>query len=408
MISGQRRQGVQGQRRTGGFLSVVANVVLGAALLGACTPQSASGAPGIAGPRPSTPLATSLEASGGSWATVPMGRLDNLRDTFWQLLFRPSGSTSWTDRVAATATATNGGLVLASAAGAPLVVGIRPSLYLSYTPIIATSDAGATWSNGLLDRALAAYPDALAVQPGGALAITANGEAPGSQVVESARGFASWRKLIGVHQLLAGASGRACRPDSLSAVGSVGGTTLLGTACTRRGVVGLFEEHPRGWQLVGPAIPSSLARRRIGVLGLYPEGASRMAALMDATGSGANGLFVTWLSGGAPWRRSAPLALPSGQKVASYGPLGTTGIFVLSTSAAGTARLDVIGGTGGIWRQLPAPPARTSTVAAGPGGAIDALAPDGTVLTIWTLGPASTAWTRSQALHVPIAFGTSG
>ena len=62
-----------------------------------------------------TPLATSVPAGGGTWATVAMGDLGQPLNTFWQLLFRPAGTNSWSDRVEATAVATNGGLVLASA-----------------------------------------------------------------------------------------------------------------------------------------------------------------------------------------------------------------------------------------------------------------------------------------------------
>ncbi|MDA8355747.1 MAG: hypothetical protein M0Z95_05525 [Actinomycetota bacterium] len=37
-----------------------------------------------------------------------------------------------------------------ASAGQSLVVGIRPSYDLRFSPIIATTDGGATWANGLL------------------------------------------------------------------------------------------------------------------------------------------------------------------------------------------------------------------------------------------------------------------
>ena len=111
-----------------------------------------------------TPLATSVRGSGGTWATVAMGDLGQPLNTFWQLMFRPDGSGKWTDHVEATATATNGGLVLAGGGG-PLIVGVRPSNDLTFSPLISTTNAGRSWSNGLLDEGLASRPDALAGGP---------------------------------------------------------------------------------------------------------------------------------------------------------------------------------------------------------------------------------------------------
>ena len=117
-----------------------------------------------------TPLATSVQTSDGTWATIPMGRLDEPLNTFWQLFYRPDGSVPWSNRVEATATATNGGLVLASA-GPSLLVGVRPSVDLTFTPLISTSNGGRSWSDGLVAKELAARPDALATTAGHALAL---------------------------------------------------------------------------------------------------------------------------------------------------------------------------------------------------------------------------------------------
>ena len=123
-----------------------------------------------AAPETPTPLATSVQTSDGTWATIPMGRLDEPLNTFWQLFYRPNGSVRWSNRVEATATATNGGLVLASA-GPSLLVGVRPSVDLTFTPLISTSDGGRSWSDGLVAKEMAARPDALATAAGHALAL---------------------------------------------------------------------------------------------------------------------------------------------------------------------------------------------------------------------------------------------
>ena len=123
--------------------------------------QTRSGGGGAGAPLLPTPLATSVQAGGGTWATVAMGDLGQPLDTFWQLLFRPSRASSWSDRVEATAVATNGGLVLASGSNS-LVVGVRPSNNLTFSPLISTSDGGRSWSNGLLNQGLVSRPQALA------------------------------------------------------------------------------------------------------------------------------------------------------------------------------------------------------------------------------------------------------
>ena len=130
-------------------------------LLAACG-SSARAPYRSAAPSIPTPLATSIQTSAGTWATVAMGHLDEPLNTFWQLFFRPTGSASWSNQVKATAVATNGGLVLASPGGPGLLVGVRPTNLLTFSPLIYTSDAGRSWSTGLLADGLAARPDALA------------------------------------------------------------------------------------------------------------------------------------------------------------------------------------------------------------------------------------------------------
>ncbi len=141
-----------------------------------------------------TPLATSVRASGGTWATVAMGDLGQPLNTFWQLMFRPDGSGKWTDHVEATATATNGGLVLAGGGG-PLIVGVRPSHDLTFSPLISTTNAGRSWSNGLLDEGLASRPEALAAGPGGRALAIVEGHG-GAEVVRSNGNLTTWQPLM--------------------------------------------------------------------------------------------------------------------------------------------------------------------------------------------------------------------
>jgi hypothetical protein len=53
-------------------------------------------------------------------------------------------------------------------------------------------------------------------------------------------------------------------------------------------------------------------------------------------------------------------------------------------------------------------PAHTSVLAAGPGGALDALAVSGDSLAVWRLAAKATVWSKVQAISVPIQAGSSG
>ncbi|MGA8015181.1 MAG: hypothetical protein WCB85_04605, partial [Candidatus Dormiibacterota bacterium] len=159
-----------------------AAAVAAALTMVAATLSSCSGAATVAGgsksPAPAalpTPLVTSITTSQGTWVTLPMGDLSQPANTFWQLFYQPTGGTKWSDQISGTAVATNGGVVLASAGGPALIAAILPSGNLTFSPLATTSDAGKTWSDDLVDAALAPRPDALATGSGGqALALVSD------------------------------------------------------------------------------------------------------------------------------------------------------------------------------------------------------------------------------------------
>jgi hypothetical protein len=387
-------------RISGLLAAAVAGMSLAAGITGCGrgTPQRTTVAP----PSVAAPLATSVQAAGGTWATLPMGHLGDPANTFWQLLYRAAGASSWSDRVEATATATNGGLVLASAAGRSLLVGVRPSNRLNFSPVIATSD-GHAWTNGLTG-ALASRPAALAAgRSGQALALVTTGS---TTAVEASPGdLAGWQTLATRPQLAATTSGQACDPVALGAVGYAGASPVIGARCARPGVVGLFATRGGGWHLAAAITPPPPAGARVDVLSLQPT-ASGLTALLAAAGASETTLLAAWSEhGGVDWALSPALPLSAGQRLSSLGPAGGEGQFALITSSSGAEQLDVVNGPGASWRPLPAPPAGTATVAWAP--APQALVADNTVLTVWTLEPASSAWVKAQTINVPIQFGSS-
>lgn len=350
----------------------------------------------------SIPLATSVRAPAGTWATVPMGHLNQPLNTFWQLFFEPAGGTGWSDRVEATAAATNGGIVLATNAKT-LVVGVRPSNKLTYSPVIATSNSGRSWTTGLVQRGLASVPSALALAPDGytmALARGTGGEGP--QVIGSAPGqsaLASWRQLLATRDLARQAGGASCEPAALTAVGYAGDHPVVGAECARTGTIGLFTEQTGRWTLAGPKISSAAGTAE--VLSLVPVSGG-LVALVDV---GHSRLVAAWTVNGTSWRASPYLRLGAGERLASVGPASGQEVFALVRGVDGGEKLDVAGGPGSLWKELPAPPAATETIAFGSSGTAQALAVHQSVLDVWDLTGGS--WRAGQVLHVPIQYGSS-
>ena len=392
---------MSGRRIARRRLVVALAAVLGAMALGACaTTRSTSTAPTPSAAFP-TPLATSIATSQGTWATVAMGHLSDPNNTFWQLLYRPDGSTAWSNQVQATATATNGGLVLANGTGRQLVVGIRPSQNLHFTPLIATADAGRSWTNGLLDAGLAASPTALAVsQAGGTLAIVADNVGQ-SEVIANSGGLSAWRTLVTASDLASQPAGRSCAPSRLNAVAYLGTSILVGASCSQPGASAVFVSQGAGWQTVGPHIAVTAP---IEVLGFDP-GSNGVITLLGDAGRAHAQLMASWTSNGTAWDASAPLSVPAGDHLVSYGPAGKASLFVLLSGPDDSKQLDQITEPGGGWTALPPPPPSTATVSPA-GNGLSALAVNDTMLTIWTLG-ASGRWASTQSIQVPIQFGSS-
>jgi hypothetical protein len=346
-------------------------------------------------------LTTSLATAGGTWAVAVMGGSAAAHNNFWQLFARPAASTTW-KLVTPPGTADNGGLVLADdGGGRSLVAGFRPSQGLTYTPLTVTRDGGQKWSSTApLDAALADVPDGLAAAPGtgGLLALLTNGTAK-----RAAPGSPTWTTLASRRSLAATAPGRACGLSKLTAAAfSPSGAPLLAGGCTHRGTAGIFAYAGGAWRAAGPPIPGTLAGRPITVLRLTSTARGMIALLTAGTGA-ATSLLAAWSAGDSQhWTLSPPVRLNGAHLTsASFGPGGTAAIMLNAGHG------ETIAGPARSWRPLPALPAATATLAAGPAGGLDALAVHHTVLTVWRLAPGSAAWARTQTINVPIQFGSS-
>lgn len=392
-----------------GSLSVataVLGVVLAAFGLGSPSGASALVESPAAFPA-TTPLATSLHSSSGTWATLPMGHLTQPLNTFWQLFYRPSGSTIWSDKVEATATATNGGLVLASATGQPFITGVRPTNLLHFSPLISTTNGGHSWSNGLLPDGLATRPDALAIGPSGHSIALVNHEED-SEVLTSQGDLSTWTTLTTSWTLASTQAGRSCGLASLTAVASFAGHPIVGASCQRSGVVGLLDESDGRWQLDPVTLPASLHGYRITVLTIG-QTAYGLTSMLEITDKSHTTLLAAWTTSSGGWTVSPVFSLMTDEHLVSIGPANGIGLFVLTATPTGANRLAVVNGPGAAWKQMPPPPPNTATVAFGTGvnSAIDALTAHDTTMTVWSLSSNSSNWTKGQVMPVKLEFGSS-
>lgn len=362
-----------------------------ASLAAGCGTQSAPVA-GTAPPPVTVPLSTSLVTAQGTWAIAVMGGRAGAGNGFWQLFVLPAGASRWS-LATPPGVASNGGLVAAGGA-ASLLVGVRPSHSLVYSPLAASTDTGKSWTPGLLDAALADTPGAIAVASSGrALALLEDGSIE-TAATAGAAAAGQWSRLTTRQALAASAPGRECGLTSVHAVSfGINNTPMVAGSCARTGVAGVFILAAGGWRLAG----LTLGAERVQVLGLSGDAALLLAG---------NRLLAAW-PGGTGWIVSAaallawpPAAAGAGTpRAAGFGPGGSAWVLL------GGGRAEVITGPGGSWRALPAVPAGTATLAPAR-GSFDALAVAGDRLTVWLL--AAAGWSRVQVITVPIQYGSSG
>jgi hypothetical protein len=352
------------------------------------------------------PLATSISTAVGSWAIVPMGDLGQPLNTFWQLFFRPLGSSRWSDKAEGLAVATNGGLVMAAPDGKSAVVGVRSAANLNFSPILTTVNDGRSWSPGPPVSGLASEPDALAVDSQGqGLALTSGGTSGGG-VLASSAGLLNWRPIATAKGLGSSPAGSTCGVVAITAVAFVGTRPVVGADCRHSGVVGIFTGPAGGWHMSTPTLPASLDRGSVAVLALRPTRTGLCALLGVSVGHG-TALMVAWATGaGLTWTLSPVLAIGADQLM-SVGPDGPLGLFVLLSASSASESVDVLSAPGSSWRLLPSPPARTATMVLGSAGTMDALVVDRTLFTDWQLAPGSDSWSKTQVINVPIQFGSS-
>jgi hypothetical protein len=383
-----------------------AGLLAGMAMLAGCGSAGSHAVSASSVQATTVPMVTSMtEAGGRTWAIVAMGGSASAENRFWELFTRPATGSGW-ELVTPPGVADNGGLVAADVRGS-VTVAFRPSQGLSFSPLALTSNGGKTWGIGLIDAPVASVPDALAASAstststsGTMLALLGNGAVEQAAVAGVGTGTSTgWSRLAAPGAVAASPVGRRCQVTGLTGVAyTPSGTPLAAASCARPGVAGIFARSGNTWVAAGPTVPGG---RQVQVLRLVGTPTGDVALLQSGTGDAA-ALFAAWTSDGTRWTVSPPL--PAGSQAVRASGTGPAGaVWVLLADG----RAETVAAPGAAWRELPAPPTGTATLAALPGGTFDALATSGSELTVYQSGAAG-GWARTQAINVPIEYGSSG
>lgn len=395
--------------------AVVAGVVVLAIGVTACTspPPTSGVSTGAAGPVTDFPMTQALSDAAGTWATLPMGHLDDPVNTFWQLFGRSgcvvAGCTSTGGWSLATppGVASNGGLMFAATAAGALTAGFGPTLDLQFSPLAETTDGGSTWSPGVLPGALAQVPDALAGTGSSLRMALLSGH--GGEVVSSSGDLDTWKPMLTEQALATATTSSGCALDALTAVdfgnpgsGSPAQAYAAG-ACSHGATVPIYRLEGGTGLPVGPRLRMP-AETPIRVDRLVTTDAGLTALVATGSGHSAEVVLATSADGEAPWSVSAPLTT-TGRSVESTSVTPTGGMVVVLAGARGSETASVVS-TGSSWRALPPLPASTSVVAAEPGGQYEALVGSGSTLDVDALVAGD--WHKRASLDVPIQYGSSG
>jgi hypothetical protein len=353
-------------------------------------PRSVSGSPRL-------PLATSFaSATGASWAIVDMGGSWRQGQNVWELFARAARAGTW--RLATPGHIASGGGLVATSAGTPagLSAGFVATRQLGFSPITSTADAGFDWSPGQpVTRGLAAAPDALAIGPRRvSLVLTAR-----RQVLLLHAGTGpSWQLETDLGRLAHTAAGRACELTTITAIAfTTGGVPLVAGNCGRAGVAGLFEHDRGAWQLAAIRLPSGATA--VSVLSMTTAG-DQTTAVLRIGSSGSGRLVAVRRSTSGQWTSSAALSIGAATvQSAAIWPAGAAAVVLSDQRGA------VLPASGADWQQLGRLPARTATLASGPSGQLEALAPHGQRLRVWMRH--GSVWELVQSLGVG-GLGTAG
>ncbi len=344
-------------------------------------------------------MATSIATAADSWAVIPMSS----DPAFWQVFVRAGNSGTW-NLVTPPGVAINGGIVASADGASGLSVAVRPSQDLKFSPLAATANGGASWSNaGPIEAAVAASPDAFAADGSHLAALLSDGA-----IETSADAGTTWSTLAKPGAIASTPAAKGCGAVRVTSVSfGIEGTELVaGGTCGTGGTSAVFSYSPGGgWQRLSLPVSGPVLRLTGGLT--LVQGKSGLSALWRGIGWYAYApLTATPQAVPTNWIQSSPL--PVSGSVTASGTLQDAGAWVLLPGGR-AATISGLGTAAGQsqWQLLPPVPSHTAVLASGPDTAVDALAVSGATLTVWRLPKGSTVWSEAQTIKVPIQYGSS-
>lgn len=325
-------------------------------------------------------------------ASVAMGHLHNPANTFWQLLTQ-RGAGRWT-LVTPPGVATNGGIAVSMPTEDDLVVAVLPSLLLRFTALARSSNGGRSWSSGIYGARIATLPDAIGGGPNGSSVAVTSGRAG---AVVTSRGLSGWAELATRSSIAASAGG--CPLRSLTAVTVGAGSVVVAGRC-ETAVAPIAQRVASRWKLVGPTLGVAA---NVDVLRLVGTETGAVCIAIEGSGSSRTVLALSSSDGFATWhvaRRGLGAAQVTASAVAADGDVA-----VLVSPRRGADEAYAITRPMGEWTRLPAPPHDVALLTVNGSGTVEALAVDGSVLTVYAAR--THRWAPVQQLFVPIQYGSS-
>jgi hypothetical protein len=254
---------------------------------------------------------------------------------------------------------------------------------------------------------VASSPDALSAFQGKLIALLSDG------IVEtSSDAGATWSTIAKPGTIAASPAAKGCGGSvkvTAVAFGMLAGEVLAGGTCGAGGTGAVFSYTPgNGWQRMSLPESGRLIQLVSGMA--LMQGKAGLSALWrgfsSAVSVGPAPPTLPPAPASPPTGWMASRALPVSGTISASGMLSPAAAWVLlSGGRAATVGLAAAGPA--RWLLLPAVPAHTSVLAAGPSGAVDALAVSGTTLTVWRLVPKAATWSKVQAISVPVQSGSS-
>ena len=283
--------------------------------------------------------------------------------------------------------ADNGGLVASAGGANSLTVAVRPSQDLVFSPLAATANGGASWSaGGPINAAVAASPGALAAFGAKLVALLGNGA-----IEASTNAGATWSMIAKPGAIAASPAAKGCggavRVTTVSFGPTGDANVLAGGTCGTGGTAAMFSYSAGHGLAAGEPAGVRAARaadRRVGARArqVRAERAVARAARRYDRAAPPPGTCVR-----APRRLPVSPAPSAGvrpaHRVGHAGrPAGRGCCFPADAPrrSAGRRREQRV-----RVALLPPVPAHTTVLAAGPDGAVDALAVSGATLTVWRL-----------------------